>query len=278
MNTYLLVWNPKHWDWKSLAQESEQTKRGLPVAGEWSCANRKVREGDRLFLIKVGVEPKGIMASGWAKGDVEMGLHYKPTPAAVGKERPYIDFDFELIINPDLSPPLDVRSFRSGVLQNVHWFSQSSGVLIPREAAIELELLWEKHMRSVPSLPAPTLPSEGIEGMVSLRLARHRKREAKLRTEKISEFMQAHEGRLFCEVTGCGFDFEKRYGALGRGYAQVHHLRPLSDYSSPAVTRLCDLAIVCANCHAMIHRNDECRPLDSLIVRTSRAANSHDRA
>jgi 5-methylcytosine-specific restriction protein A len=26
-----------------------------------------------------------------------------------------------------------------------------------------------------------------------------------------------------------------------------------------------DLAIVCANCHAMIHRNGECRPLEGLI-------------
>jgi 5-methylcytosine-specific restriction protein A len=82
-----------------------------------------------------------------------------------------------------------------------------------------------------------------------------------MRREKIAESVAKH-GRLFCEVPKCGFDFEKRYGALGRGYAQVHHLTPLN--KAPKGGRkvlLSDLAIVCANCHAMIHAGGECRPL-----------------
>jgi predicted HNH restriction endonuclease len=70
---------------------------------------------------------------------------------------------------------------------------------------------------------------------------------------------------LKCEVPGCGFDFEAVYGELGRDYAQVHHLKPLGDRTTPSETKLNDLAIVCANCHAMIHRGGKCRPLDKLI-------------
>ncbi|MFZ5496370.1 MAG: HNH endonuclease [Verrucomicrobiota bacterium] len=269
MNTYLLVWNPKHWDWKFLAEESEKTARDIPVAGEWSCANRRVRAGDRLFLIRVGSEPKGIMASGWAKGDVEMGLHYKSELAAACKERPYIEFDFERIINPELDPPLDVRKFRDDALRDVHWFSQSSGILIPAVAATELEHLWETHIQTMRVQSHNADSDEGVEGSVSLKLVRHRKRETKLRADKVAQFMREHANRLFCEVPGCGFDFEKRYGAVGRGYAQVHHRKPLSDYSAPSVTKLSDLVIVCANCHAMIHRHSECRPIESLITRVS---------
>jgi 5-methylcytosine-specific restriction enzyme A len=65
-------------------------------------------------------------------------------------------------------------------------------------------------------------------------------------------------GKLICEVPNCGFDFKKRYGAIGDGYAQVHHLVPLKN--APFDGRkifLKDLAVVCANCHVMIHRGGE---------------------
>lgn len=54
-----------------------------------------------------------------------------------------------------------------------------------------------------------------------------------------------------CEV--CGFDFEKQYGAHGRGFIECHHIQPLADVDV-ALTRMEDLALVCANCHRMLHR------------------------
>jgi hypothetical protein len=59
-----------------------------------------------------------------------------------------------------------------------------------------------------------------------------------------------------------------------QGYAHVHHLRPLSEARGSVTTRLEDLAIVCANCHAIIHRDGACRPLDGLIQRTKGASGS----
>ncbi|WP_370693652.1 HNH endonuclease [Nitrospira tepida] len=65
----------------------------------------------------------------------------------------------------------------------------------------------------------------------------------------------------------CGFDFGKRYGRIGIGYAQVHHLRPLSSVPAKGVkSKLSHLAIVCANCHVMIHHGGQCRPLKNLIA------------
>jgi hypothetical protein len=103
-----------------------------------------------------------------------------------------------------------------------------------------------------------------FEGKSRWRFVLHRKREAELRRAKIAEAMAA--GKLVCDVPNCGFDFEERYGSLGSGYAQVHHKIPLR--KAPPEGRkilLKDLAIVCANCHAMIHRGGECRPLAGLI-------------
>lgn len=105
-----------------------------------------------------------------------------------------------------------------------------------------------------------------FEGSAKRRFMLHRQREGRARREKIKDALTKSGGRLVCEVDNCGFDFKARYGALGEGYAQVHHLAPLSN--SPIggrVVKLKDLAIVCANCHVMIHIGGECRPLKGLI-------------
>jgi 5-methylcytosine-specific restriction enzyme A len=122
---------------------------------------------------------------------------------------------------------------------------------------------------------APQFPSdfpvdeelEGFEGEIKRRFVVHRQREAKLRGLKIAQVLRNNNGRLICEVPNCGFDFMERYGALGNGYAQVHHKTPLSAAPTHGrKVRLQDLAVVCANCHVMIHRNGECLPLPSLIA------------
>lgn len=106
----------------------------------------------------------------------------------------------------------------------------------------------------------------GFEGKNREKFIAHRQREGWMRREKIRDVMQKNKGRLLCEVRKCGFDFKKRYGPLGEGYAHVHHLIPLRRAPRQGrEVRLSDLAVVCANCHAMIHLGAESRPLDTLI-------------
>jgi 5-methylcytosine-specific restriction enzyme A len=52
----------------------------------------------------------------------------------------------------------------------------------------------------------------------------------------------------------CGFDFNKKYGEWGDGYTIVHHMSPLGKGGERKTNPVTDLAVVCANCHAMIHR------------------------
>jgi 5-methylcytosine-specific restriction enzyme A len=66
-------------------------------------------------------------------------------------------------------------------------------------------------------------------------------------------------GKLECEV--CGFDFVKFYGQLGYGFAECHHTVLVSELTEEHKIRLSDLAIVCANCHRMLHKS---RPLISI--------------
>lgn len=59
-----------------------------------------------------------------------------------------------------------------------------------------------------------------------------------------------------CQV--CGFDFEYFYGERGRGYIEVHHLKPVSTLKGPqTVDPEKDMAVLCANCHRMVHRRKD---------------------
>lgn len=52
----------------------------------------------------------------------------------------------------------------------------------------------------------------------------------------------------------CGFDFQEKYGAIGKGFIHVHHLIPLSRIGQTyQVNPIEDLRPVCPNCHAMLH-------------------------
>jgi 5-methylcytosine-specific restriction endonuclease McrA len=110
-----------------------------------------------------------------------------------------------------------------------------------------------------------------LEGQLRERMIRHRYREARLRRAKIKAVL-ASEGTLRCEVRACGFDFRHRYGLLGMEYAQVHHLSPIAG-PGPKARTLDDLSIVCANCHAMIHRNGECHTIAEIDRAMRRACN-----
>lgn len=131
--------------------------------------------------------------------------------------------------------------------------------------AIEL-LGWNKNLPRVPKPARP--PRSAIEGELVAHLRHHRTRERGLREAKIADVSsRSKDGRLRCEIKGCGFDFEERFGELGRGYIQVHHLGALARRRGARVTTLDQLILVCANCHAMIHRGGANRPPTELRAR-----------
>ncbi len=52
----------------------------------------------------------------------------------------------------------------------------------------------------------------------------------------------------------CGFDFEEKYGELGKDFVEVHHVKPLSSVKETKIDPRTDLVCLCSNCHRMIHR------------------------
>lgn len=82
----------------------------------------------------------------------------------------------------------------------------------------------------------------------------------------------AHHGNK-CLV--CGLDFFEKYGLLGRDYIEVHHRIPVSEMGgSYCVDPIKDLAPVCSNCHAMLHRADPPLSIEALKSIIQASANS----
>jgi hypothetical protein len=80
------------------------------------------------------------------------------------------------------------------------------------------------------------------------RLVLHLQRE---RNQTVVRNKKKFAASLNCEA--CGFSFARAYGSAASDYCEVHHLLPLSDVEQNTRTRMEDLAILCANCHRVVH-------------------------
>nr|WP_253943255.1 HNH endonuclease [Nocardioides sp. zg-1308] len=112
----------------------------------------------------------------------------------------------------------------------------------PKDAAVDVD--WDSDADSLSD------DFEAQEGGQWLAQHYRRERNRTIRKRKIAA-VQAAGLLIACEV--CEFDFGRAYGDLGDGYIEVHHVLPLHA-SGPTTTRLSDLALLCSNCHRMIHR------------------------
>lgn len=55
----------------------------------------------------------------------------------------------------------------------------------------------------------------------------------------------------------CDRDFAERYGEIGRDFIEAHHLRPIATLEEGVPVKYdvaADFAVLCSNCHRMIHR------------------------
>lgn len=75
-------------------------------------------------------------------------------------------------------------------------------------------------------------------------IARERNRKIVLRKKEEAK----KNGSLFCEI--CGFSFVRNFGLE---YIECHHITPISSIKGVVETKLEDLALVCPNCHKMLH-------------------------
>lgn len=98
-----------------------------------------------------------------------------------------------------------------------------------------------------------------------------RYREGSTKTIAVNVYERDPKARSACiqhygaKCVVCDFEFGKVYGPVADGLIFVHHLKPLSEIGEEyEVNPITDLRPVCANCHAVLHRERPPLSIDRL--------------
>ena len=139
MPTFLLNWNPRKWQWTHFHEQLRELAERGSFVEPWDIGNsRRVGEGDRVFLLRQGVEPRGIIASG-----VVMGAPYPDTHwTGDGRRATYVAVEWDHMFDPAVDVILSRRELDR--LQPMHWDPQRSGTQVPDPVARELEREWAR--------------------------------------------------------------------------------------------------------------------------------------
>ncbi len=148
MKTWLFTWNPRLWAWDNPLTGYKEMRNEVETAGfsysKWTCGtNKSILPGDRIFLIRLGMEPRGIIASGYALTPVFEGTHWNPEKREAGckARRIYIRFDKILDVDRGILEMDDLKR----ISETMCWSAQSSGISIPDDTATKLEQIWKDY-------------------------------------------------------------------------------------------------------------------------------------
>lgn len=263
MATFLMTWNPtKDWPWENFEHDFQTVRAKGHYDEDWRCKNSHVMPGDRLFLLKQGAAPRGIIGSGYAISKTKMVKN-----RAQGKRVRMCKARWEVLLRPTQNI-LPRARLDDPDLRVMHWDARSSGTAIAASISAILERVWTAFLVGLGYSPSclpeevqtPERYLEGASRLVSVNAFERNPlaREACIRR---------YGARCFV----CQMSFREDYGEIGDGFIHVHHLRPLSAIDSEyEVNPVEDLRPVCPNCHAMVHRAEPPLSLEELRQRMAR--------
>ena len=171
----------------------------------------------------------------------------------------------------DFNPPIPLNDLEwfPVLLQTQSNFSLGFNRVSDGRVEEELLALRGRQTDAIPNgeLPDVDLQVSEIEGAPRLVSHLRRERSRKLVKAKKAAVIAAG-GTLACEV--CGFDFQLIYGAWGEGFCEIHHKVPIATTDASTATKLEDLAVLCSNCHRVVHRIEPMPSIETLSTRVRR--------
>jgi 5-methylcytosine-specific restriction protein A len=242
-SVFLLTWNPasSNIDDEMYEEEVNRFLNGArPKIKAWGVGNRttKIRSGDRFFFLRQGRTQRGIVATGEFRSSVRAGkLEDFPNIASIA-------WDEMRFVADRIPIETLLHDVPGGDWNNVF----GSGHQMRTDVSDAVDELWGDLSYSSPVLPSADFTDLDLkEGKPGLKTVTNYDRDPLARRLCIE-----HYGYR-CMV--CDFDFEETYGERGSRFIHVHHLHDLSLANGErSVDPIKDLRPVCANCHAMLHR------------------------
>jgi 5-methylcytosine-specific restriction protein B len=140
--TYLVSWNPTRWDWQSFAEDRATTIADGTVTRRWRTSSKKPKVGDRVYLLRTGQEPRGVIARGKVAKAPYPDTHWDDVKAKAGETTDFITVEFEDIRDPAIDAFVSLETLTSKI-SGQDWSPQSSGIVVKPAAARALGRLWE---------------------------------------------------------------------------------------------------------------------------------------
>jgi len=254
MSAYLYTWNPKKWNWSDLQEAIYRVNNNETYDMYWSCGNTKrISTGDMFFLMRLGVEPKGIIGCGYISSEPYDLLHWDEAKAAEGKTTLRTDLLFKSLSEK----PMLTLEYLQDKFPDYKWTPQAGGLSMPEDVADEIFAQIQGSSSSkftTSSKKEITLYSEGKSKTVTYTTYD--------RSPAARQACLEHYG-YDCDV--CGFNFSETYGEIGRNYIEVHHLKQIADIAEEyEIDPINDLRPVCANCHRMLHKRRPALSIEEL--------------
>jgi 5-methylcytosine-specific restriction protein A len=148
------------------------------------------------------------------------------------------------------------RGYEAGNIVSIRYEAGS----LPEEAPLREQLerfldLYEVLVQSRDALVEDADPA-AVESSIpaGLEAKKERWHRRSERNPRLAKDAKQYHG-MTCMV--CGFNFRDRYGELGDRFIEAHHLTPFAELDGRP-TQLdprTDFAVVCPNCHRMLHRH-----------------------
>lgn len=113
-----------------------RVQRGDRVLDRWGCGlNRQIVQGDRFFLMRLGVSPKGIIGGGVIHSKAFQHRHWNAKKALIGQSASYVDIVFEWLVP---TPAIPIEKLDAPEFQPFNWTPRASGSRIPENIAQNL--------------------------------------------------------------------------------------------------------------------------------------------
>ena len=255
MSTYLLTWNPARWAWDELEDLAKVSRKGKIVERRWSCGNNKnIQAGSRVFLLRQGNDRPGLIASGWV---TKSSYWDWPWDERVRRKKSlFIKADWYPLRHIDAGLPR--ANLLDGILPQATVDTRAGGVKIDSDFAAALEKAWAEHVGESVSIPAlARLDISAWEGEPIETSGYRPKRDRRLCDRALDN------SRGVCSC--CETDYSKILNGEGVRVLQVHHKKQFGYRDKPRLTKVSDLAVICANCHRLIHANlKQALPVEAL--------------
>lgn len=251
MATFLVAWNPEYWTWdeSDLARKVAITRKGGKAKEPWSFGrSAKARPGDRVFLIKLGQHPKGLVGSGHVVAKPKVDRHY------ADPDKPpqfYVDIDWDYLVNGYKTVVIPIEELKDAPFSKQLWSTQTSGISIKPDVAAALERLWAERT----GVSGGSWIGEENLGVV-VHMEGGKSQVVVNRFERDPAARAACIAHFGCKCAVCEVDLEAVYGPAAAGFIHVHHIKPLATTGKTRIDPRRDLRPVCPNCHAIIHRGE----------------------